>query len=64
MRVGDLVKPNLRVRKMRFLKGHFGVVIKVNTDRSYEPHCLVEWSDDTRRITCHRYIKVVNNENR
>ena len=65
MKVGDLVKPNLRVRKMRFLKGHHGVVIKVATcDHRYEPHCLVEWSDNTQSMTCNRYIKVVNNGNR
>ncbi len=63
MKVGDLVKPNLRVRKMRFLKGHFGVVTKVATcDHRYEPHCLVEWSDNIQRMTCNRYIKVVKNE--
>ena len=64
MRVGDLVKPNLRVRKMQFLKGHHGVVIKVDTGYTFEPHCLVEWTDNTQRITCNRYIKVVNNGNR
>jgi len=66
MKVGDLVKPNLRVRKMRFLKGHYGIIIKDCTDplRKLDPHSLVEWTDNTQRITSNRYIKVVINENR
>ena len=64
MKVGDLVKPNLRVRKMRFLKGHYGVVIKVLKVYSFGAHCLGEWSDNTQRMTCNRYIKVVKNGSR
>ena len=64
MKVGDLVKPNLRIRKMRFLKGHHGVVIKVNKANCFEPHSLVEWTDNTQRMTCNRYIKVVKNGSR
>ena len=64
LKVGDLVKPNLRVRKMRFLKGHLGVVIETNAGCTYEPHCLVGWSDNTQRLTCNRYIKVVKNGSR
>ena len=62
MKVGDLVKPNLRIRKMRFLKGHLGVVIKVDMGSGFTPHSLVEWTDNTQRMTCNRYIKVVKNE--
>ena len=59
MKIGDLVKPNLRVWKMRQLKGQLGIVLKLFNDPGFDPHCLVQWSDESRRLTCNKYVKVV-----
>ena len=59
MKVGDLVKPNLRVWKMRQRKGQLGIVLELYNDLGYTPHCLVQWPDESRRLTCNKYVKVV-----
>ena len=45
MKVGNLVKPNLRIRNMRYFKGLVGVVVDVvELLDSTEPHCYIKWS--------------------
>ncbi len=71
MKVGNLVKPNLRIRNMRYFKGLVGVVVDVvELLDSTEPHCYIKWSGQCRLdnqftnpdgaiLTCCRYVEVI-----
>ena len=73
MQVGNLVKPNLRIRNMRYFKGLVGVVVKVcEVLDSKEPHCFIQWSGKCKLavlgeedgvglpvLTCCRYVEVI-----
>ena len=73
MQVGNLVKPNLRIRNMRYFKGLVGVVVKVcELVDSAEPHCYIQWSGQCKLaplveldaaglpvLTCCRYVEVI-----
>ena len=71
MQVGNLVKPNLRIRNMNYFKGLVGLVVEmVELLDSAEPHCYIQWSGqckldtglknpDGAILTCCRYVEVI-----